>query len=534
MGVRQKLYAVNNSTTQSDSEFAVWQEEDGSIAAYQNGNALVAAEVNPNTGGIRGIVAPDGKLLPALNPSGFRPRFLTYGNSLAGQSNTSLVASTTTLSSAAAAGGNTVTVASIGTIANGNKLAIALYDGTIFTTTVNGAPAGNVVTLASPLPRMARQNANVLQYTTTRPGGIRKTGGPVYMGLAMIGMPVQMVQGYGYGGGTLPEVMTDLPRVLEAIKPQYVHFIDVENSMGLTSVQLISWTKYKIEMCLNYSAVPLVNVAYPSSSYTAGAVVSTYDAYNAYVRGQMKIDYPMAVCIDVGEQWIDQAQPTLRTPLSGWTDGVHPNPEKYVAIGAMFSSEFSQSLPASTSLVNQVLSANPTLSGSGGTNSGMQGGSVVPTNWTFTADAGVTATSTNATEGKRIAATVPGTSNVSSTTLKASVRYTTPANTGPDQALFGYVKVKINDLTGVNMLYPYLDFSSGMSYAGGQDSVTTGYADLIGKTITLETPIVRTPEGVTYCDLYLWARPTTGLSNGVSIDIEIIEAGLCPAALITH
>lgn len=51
MGIRQKLFGLDNQTTQSSKSFEVWQEADGSIQAYQNGNALVAGEVN-STGGI--------------------------------------------------------------------------------------------------------------------------------------------------------------------------------------------------------------------------------------------------------------------------------------------------------------------------------------------------------------------------------------------------------------------------------------------------------------------------------------------------
>lgn len=57
MGVRQKLFGLDNQTTQSSNAFEVWQEADGSIQAYQNGNALVSAEVNP-TGGIKSFKNP--------------------------------------------------------------------------------------------------------------------------------------------------------------------------------------------------------------------------------------------------------------------------------------------------------------------------------------------------------------------------------------------------------------------------------------------------------------------------------------------
>lgn len=63
MGIRQKLFGLDNQTTQSSKSFEVWQEEDGSIQAYQNGNALVSGEVNPATGRIK-LQAAEGSLLP--------------------------------------------------------------------------------------------------------------------------------------------------------------------------------------------------------------------------------------------------------------------------------------------------------------------------------------------------------------------------------------------------------------------------------------------------------------------------------------
>lgn len=61
MGIRQKLFGLDNQTTQSSKSFEVWQEADGSIQAYQNGNALVAGEVN-STGKIKNLSA-NGQIL---------------------------------------------------------------------------------------------------------------------------------------------------------------------------------------------------------------------------------------------------------------------------------------------------------------------------------------------------------------------------------------------------------------------------------------------------------------------------------------
>jgi hypothetical protein len=61
----------------------------------------------------------------------------------------------TTLSVAAVATDTTITVASATGIASGDTIAILLDDETTHFTTVNGAPAGNVVTLTVAMPGAA-------------------------------------------------------------------------------------------------------------------------------------------------------------------------------------------------------------------------------------------------------------------------------------------------------------------------------------------------------------------------------------------
>lgn len=72
MGIRQKLFGLDNQTTQSSNAFEVWQEADGSIQAYQNGNPLVAGVVNTATGmienSIAGEIVRNGVVIK--NPSG--------------------------------------------------------------------------------------------------------------------------------------------------------------------------------------------------------------------------------------------------------------------------------------------------------------------------------------------------------------------------------------------------------------------------------------------------------------------------------
>lgn len=72
----------------------------------------------------------------------------------------------TTLAVAAVAGAGTITVASDDDIANADRIGIVLDSGAIQWTTVNGAPAANVVTLAAVLTGNAAIGAVVFSYTT--------------------------------------------------------------------------------------------------------------------------------------------------------------------------------------------------------------------------------------------------------------------------------------------------------------------------------------------------------------------------------
>jgi len=70
----------------------------------------------------------------------------------------------TTLASSAAAGAATVTLASAAGISDGDQIAVFLDNDLIHVTTVDGAPAGAVVTLARPLPEAAASGNAVKAY----------------------------------------------------------------------------------------------------------------------------------------------------------------------------------------------------------------------------------------------------------------------------------------------------------------------------------------------------------------------------------
>jgi hypothetical protein len=73
---------------------------------------------------------------------------------------------TTTLTAASPASDTTLTVSSITGIATTNPIGIVLDDGSIHWTTVNGAPAGNTVTITAAVPTDAAIGRRVFVYTS--------------------------------------------------------------------------------------------------------------------------------------------------------------------------------------------------------------------------------------------------------------------------------------------------------------------------------------------------------------------------------
>jgi hypothetical protein len=73
---------------------------------------------------------------------------------------------TTTLSAAAVLGASTLTVSSITGISNADNIGVLLSTGFFQWTTVNGAPSGSTVTLATTLTAAAASGARIFVYTT--------------------------------------------------------------------------------------------------------------------------------------------------------------------------------------------------------------------------------------------------------------------------------------------------------------------------------------------------------------------------------
>jgi hypothetical protein len=87
----------------------------------------------------------------------------TVGPAATGWTNSLAIAA---LSTAAAAGATTLVLSTVVGFATPYNIAVALDSGVMFYTTINGAPAGNVVTLLAPLPSSASGTSAVFGYQT--------------------------------------------------------------------------------------------------------------------------------------------------------------------------------------------------------------------------------------------------------------------------------------------------------------------------------------------------------------------------------
>ncbi|EGK71977.1 hypothetical protein METUNv1_01755 [Methyloversatilis universalis FAM5] len=461
-----------------------------------------------------------------------RKRLLIYGNSIASQSTSSLAQQTTYTTAAANAGSNVLALASVAGITDGSKIAVGLYEGSVFATTVSGAPAGNNVTLAQPLPKLVRASASISAYTTARAFPIRQNIGPISAAVMLLGMPVEVLRGYGYGGSRLGEMLFDLADVLQRTRPNYValHLYENDIAADATLAQLMAWTRFAVSLVRGFGAVPIICTSVPSTSFNTTGRAAVFDGLLAYVKKDLGEAY-----IDFSTPWLDATAVTSRPPLAGWaTDGIHPNASRRVSAAVYALDTLHGLFGEGGSYADRDLSANTRLAGSGGTATGLQGGSVVAAGYTIIADAGVTATASKTTDDQqRIVWSIPGASNITSNQLTASKTFALPANAGGSGVVRCVCRVRINALVNISMLYLQASFSGGEVYGVEQSADFGADPALIGRTLTFETPAIVIPEGATTVAPQFKARPYTLASpSGVAGDVIIEEMAIIPATIL--
>jgi hypothetical protein len=278
----------------------------------------------------------------------------------------------------------------------------------------------------------------------------------------------------------------------------------------------------------------------PSTSFNTAAMCAVFDSQKAWTMGTaagtLGGDFPMAHGINLSDAWRDTTQDASnkRQPLTGITDGIHPDGAHRFYCASLVLSQFQALLPTySGSLTSGCMSANPTLTGTGGSRTG--GGTVtglVATNFTATADAaGTTLTvSKNADDSQKIVLSIPSGANISTTKSHMdSAAFALPTNYGSTNYVRGVVKLRVNSQSGMSLVYPELKMSTGELYSCGQmETAWVSDAQAQGKVLILKTPPVPVSDGATTATITLWMRPTTSATN-VALDIDIFAMGIEPA-----
>lgn len=478
---------------------------------------------------------------------GIRPRLLVFGNSIAAQSAVAFDGVNNAGASDQRASTATFIAGSSQTISSGAKIAIRNYTGEVETTTVSGTvTASTSIPLTTPLRKMVRASSNgtFTVYTTDQPSNIRQNLGPISAAIAMLGYPVEIINpSYGYGGATIQQVVADLPNFLRRCRPHYVALHLMENSVvtgEAWETVLKPWLHRAVEECLRFGATPIVYSAVPANTVNDAAKSAVWDSQNTYINGGgLQAAYPQCRTVDLSTPWLDTTATTSRPPVAGVaTDGIHPDGNRRFYVASFTLDTLRAILPEyNGDRVNAALNANATLSGTGGSTSGA--GTVtnngIAASYTVTPAAGVAVTaSKNADGSQKLVMSIAGASNISSTDLLlTNAAYSVPTNFGPNTALRGWVKIRINSQANMALIYPQLTFSGGEVHSSGQNETNLATdSALVGQTITLDMAAVPVPGGATTATMSIRIRPQTLSSpSGVTLDLDVMECGIEPAAI---
>lgn len=519
-------------TDQTRSPVAVWAADgsgllglDGTLAAAQLAHASAHMGI--------GLGAPVGYA---------RPRVLLFGNSINEQNMRWIGPKnhTTTVSADAAAGATALSVTSGAGIANADKVAIMLADGSFFLTTVSSGGGTTTITLAAALPRRASSaQSSVTVYTgKDLPLGISQGIGIVTGALAQLGNPAEIISVQGNSGAKAYSMLMTLGWYLKQYAPAYVVFCGLhENDLAasVTAARCITQVKAAAALCLSARAVPVFMTPVPADSYGTGAIATEFDTLRAWMTGTLPTAFGVTIpVIDASSPWLDTTGGYRKPLTSVSSDGIHPDVAKRWTAATNFVSAFSAIFGTRSSLADLSWSSNPTMSGTGGsavnvTNSGVADGyRITQTNAPGTVTASKTA------EGYQKISMSSATNTATAPIFKALI-YPAMTFNNPDLAKYvavrGFAKLRINTLTGCDWLGPiFLNNGTDDIGSGGKSSTNSQFvgtdAALVGKTITLETHAVPVPlrgSGTDYLDfaVYIVGIP----SVTCAIDVDIVEMG---------
>lgn len=545
------------------------QLADGSQFIYHTELGWCYGNVIAKTDPLTGVIIKSGdKTIKTIIPFANRPRVMVVGNSLGRQSVPSLNPDlfTSYLASGAKAGTVALTLNTGGgaMFASGNKIAVQMATGEYHLTTVNGAPVGDVVTLAAPLPKYARSGigyGGVIKYTSTLPNGLDQDMGIVSAANAVLGSPMQIIQGYGLGGARDIDILKVLERWLAAKRPDIVVFSGLfENVMSAVYAGMyadfVARTVAAARICIKHGATPVFQSIVPTGTAYLNSVTGAnfYDAYANYVTNQLPIDVPGA-CGYTCHGWLNdptRASTTQRIPIASYVDaaGIHPLQSKRFtcvtavdAAGKSVVSQLAAILDAlgygdfvDTGLADQSIGANPYLTGTTGAKNDSAGGVTTAGPGVPTGDyVGSNGAGTVCTISRNVDGSLKLVGSFSSASASTNVVYRKgllgPDITdvyGSDQsgALRGLVKFRVNAATNIAAIYPKISFNTTIDCIGTAGAIAGTAQDtaLIGLPVTLETTDMMLPAAADRERIDIVIQPVAGGSASFDIDLIFVSA----------
>jgi len=471
-----------------------------------------------------------------------RPVLLGFGCSISQMDQPLPQTTTTTVSGETRAGATTLNVASGAGLTNGDKVAIVLYDGRIWKTTVT--VSGNVITPATPTPRLIRNSAIVSKYTAPMTTDLNQAINLTRGAVQLLGGGVEVVTGYGYGGALCGQMVQDFIAWFRYYQPKICVFSLFENDFTSTAAaistlaQLKGMARFVAGYCVQNDCTPVVYSSIPYNLILTSRCAD-YDEMARWVVSDLPNEVPGAVGYNVSTQWLDTTVTTTRGPLAGWTDGVHPNIDHRYAVAQLAGVPALQSLiPQPASLLDYCQSPRDLAGckGTGGVNGSMAGGSVIPASWTCSKFGSVaTMTSSRNSDGSlKFVCTWPISVARDRSTDYGFFRYsyTFPASWSGSGAYFrGYMRAKVLQNSGVSQFFPQVVVTGGEYY--NADTGLGGALSLpvSGNVICIETPEFTFGPTQTIITVGILVRPVTDAAPTAQavFEFDLYELGIIPA-----
>lgn len=467
-----------------------------------------------------------------------RPRALIFGNGVAAQSNRAVETGTTTTTATAIKAGSKVIPLVVGgaaliAAAAGSRFAVTLCSGQPWIATVQSV-ATDSITITEALPLMVRASAPV----NTLVGGFwpatyRQNVGLISAANSLLGSPLDILPGHGHVGSNAAQVLQNLEVYLVQQRPDIVFFHLWENDINNGNLtEITRQAVWAARQCQMYGATPVFVSPVPSTTYTNVALFDQVVQFVLHIGETI----PGAYGIDASTQWLRTDTPTLRQPLTGWTDNTFPNANKRFSIALTGTNPVYKQLQAivgtrAYSGLDLLWGPNPMLNNNGGTATGLVANSVVAANTTVAADTGVTCTARKTTNGKddqSILFTIAGASNITSTRVKVSQSWTVPDTQSRTTFVKAIARVKINALS--NISHAQMDLiTNGTAAQTVSGFIALGSLtdpDLVGKELVFESAVLPMSDpSVTSLTAQLGFAPVNGLTNQCSGNVEISEIG---------